>query len=293
MTGMDDDPRLALLFALADDELILGHRHSEWTGWAPHIEEDLAFSSIAQDEMAHARLLYGLAKDLTGRDEDSLALGRAPQEYRNAVLCERPNRDWGYTLARHYLYDTADAVRLEALADSSWGELAELIAVIRMEEKYHLDHARAWFERLANGPQTGRQKLAEGLGAAVEEAVELFEPLPGEQDLVTEGVMPRASEDLLGEWLGALGADLEAVSLDYVLEHHGPIGGEMVPTSSGEIEAAAEDLAVPGIVRRDGRWVHEGAFAGAGGRRGRHSEDFEPLWDEMTKLYREHPGATW
>ncbi|HYU57528.1 MAG TPA: Phenylacetic acid catabolic protein, partial [Actinomycetota bacterium] len=56
---MVEDPRLTLLLALADDELIIGHRHSEWTGWAPHIEEDLAFSSIAQDEMAHARLLYG------------------------------------------------------------------------------------------------------------------------------------------------------------------------------------------------------------------------------------------
>src|SRR6266516_7555368 len=130
-----DDDRLALLFALADDELILGHRHSEWTGWAPHIEEDLAFSSIAQDEMAHARLLYGLARDLTGRDEDSLALGRRPEEYRNAWLCERPNGDWGYTLARQYLYDTADAVRLAALAESSWAELAELVKVIQLEEK--------------------------------------------------------------------------------------------------------------------------------------------------------------
>lgn len=288
-----DDPRLAMLFALADDELIMGHRHSEWTGWAPHIEEDLAFSSIAQDEMAHARLLYGLAKEATGRDEDSLALGRSPNEYRNAVLTERPNSDWGYTLARHFLYDTADAVRLEALSGSAWHELAELTEVIRLEERYHLEHARAWFERLANGPQTGRQKLAEGFVAALGEAVALFEPLPGESQLVADGVLPRSSEDLLREWLGRLGEDLEAVSLDYVLEHHGPIGGEMVPTSSGEIEAGAEELMVPGIVRRDGRWEHEGAFAGAGGRHGRHSEDFEPLWDEMTKLYREHPGATW
>src|SRR2546428_1775954 len=97
----EDDPRLDLLLALADDELIIGHRHSEWTGWVPHLEEDLAFSSIAQDEMAHARLLYGLALPLMGDgwDEDRLALGREPAEYRNAVLCERPNRDWGYSLA--------------------------------------------------------------------------------------------------------------------------------------------------------------------------------------------------
>src|SRR5438309_6269752 len=147
----DADPRLSLLLALADDELIIGHRHAEWTGWAPHIEEDLAFSSIAQDEMAHARLLYGLARELDGRSEDRLALGRAAEAYRNAVLCERPNRDWGYTLARQYLYDTADAVRLEALAGSSWTELADAVRLMQLEEAYHLDHARAWFRRLAEG----------------------------------------------------------------------------------------------------------------------------------------------
>ena len=80
--------------------------------------------------------------------------------------------------------------------------------------------------------------------------------------------------------------------MDYVLERHTAQGREMVPTSAGEIEAE-EVLAVPGIARRDGRWVHEGEFTGAGGRRGRHSEDFLPLWEEMTRLHREHPGATW
>src|SRR5919198_2686203 len=144
MGPVDDTPRSALLFSLADDELILGHRHAEWTGWAPHIEEDLAFSSIAQDEMAHARLLFELATPLTGRDEDSLALGRQPDEYLNAVLCERPNGDWGYTVARQFLYDMADDVRLEALASSTWTELAEVVKVMRLEEKYHLDHARVW-----------------------------------------------------------------------------------------------------------------------------------------------------
>jgi ring-1,2-phenylacetyl-CoA epoxidase subunit PaaC len=288
--GTEPDPKLTLLFALADDELILGHRHSEWTGWAPHIEEDLAFSSIAQDEMAHARILLQLAGEMTGDDVDRLALGRPPEEYRNAWLCERPNRDWGYTLARQYLYDGADAVRLEALAESSWRELAEAVAVIRLEEQYHADHARAWFEHLANGPSvTARQKLAEGLVAAVAEAVALFEPLPGEEVLLGQGILPRSNEDLLSEWLAVLGRDLEKASLDFVLERHGPQTGEMVPTSAGEIET----LVVPGVVRRGERWVHEGGFAGAGGRQGRHSEDFGPLWEEMTNLYRSHPGARW
>jgi ring-1,2-phenylacetyl-CoA epoxidase subunit PaaC len=290
---MTDDPRLGLLLAVADDELVIGHRHSEWTGWAPHIEEDLAFSSIAQDEMAHARLLYGLARELDGRTEDELALGRRPEEYRNAVLCERPNRDWGYTIARQYLYDTADDVRLDALAQSSWRELADAVAVIRLEEKYHLDHARAWFVRLANGPLEGRQHFAEGLGAALGEAVALFEPLPEEDGLLADGVLPRSSEEQLGEWLGRLGAELEDASIDYVLERHQAQAREMVPTSAGEIAGDEEVLAVPGVARRDGRWVHEGGFVGAGGRHGRHSEDFLPLWEEMTKLHREHPGATW
>src|SRR5436190_22403423 len=286
------DPRLRLLFALADDEFVIGHRHSEWTGWAPHIEEDLAFSSIAQDEMAHGRRRYGLAHELDGRGEDELALGRKPEEYRNAVLCERPNRDWGYTIARQHLYDTADGVRLVALAGSSWSELADAVAVIRLEEKYHLDHARAWFSRLAEGPLEARQHFAEGLAAALGEAVALFEPLPGEAGLVADDTLPRSSEELLGEWLGRLGAELEEASIDYVLERHQAQAAEVVPTSAGQIEAD-EVLAVPGIARREGRWVHEGEVAGAGGRHGRHSADFLPLWEEMTKLHRENPGATW
>jgi ring-1,2-phenylacetyl-CoA epoxidase subunit PaaC len=290
-----EDPRLTLLLALADDELILGHRHSEWTGWAPHIEEDLAFSSIAQDEMAHARLLYRLAAEsgLTDRDEDALALGRESNEYLNAWLCERPNRDWGYTLARQYLYDTADAVRLEHLAGSSWSELADLVKVMQLEEKYHRDHAVTWFDRLAEGPSlTARERFAEGLGEAVGEALALFEPLPGEEQLVADGVLPTSNEDMLAEWLASVGEALESSSLDYVLARHGP-SGEMVPTSSGDMPATSEDFIVPGLARSDGRWVHEGGFAGAGGRRGRHSEDFLPLWEEMTGLYRAHPGAKW
>jgi ring-1,2-phenylacetyl-CoA epoxidase subunit PaaC len=288
----DADPRLALLLALADDELIIGHRHAEWTGWAPHIEEDLAFSSIAQDELAHARLLYGLAGTMTGQGEDELAFGRAPAEYRNAVLCERPNGDWGYSIARQYLYDTADAARLAALAHSAWKELGDIVGVIRLEERYHLEHARVWFQRMAGGASaTARDRLATGLTATIGEAMAVFEPIQGEEELVRDGVLRRPSAELLSGWIAEIGAELEAVSLDFVLERHASVG-EMVPTGSGQIEGETA-LAPPGIAHRGGRWVHDGGFVGMGGRGGRHSEDFEPLWEEMTGLYRAHPGARW
>jgi ring-1,2-phenylacetyl-CoA epoxidase subunit PaaC len=277
---------------LADDELVIGHRHAEWTGWAPYLEEDLAFSSIGQDEMGHARLLYELAEPLAGKDPDALALGREPDQYRHAILCERSNRDWGYTIARQYLYDTADDVRLAALEASSFAELAAAVKTIRLEERYHLEHARQWFERLAGGPVEARQRFAQGLEAAIGEALALFETLPHEDELVSEGVLPTSNEGLLAEWLDRLGADLDGASLDWVLTAHQKAGGEMVPTSSGEIEAGST-LTVPGIERRGGRWVHVGEFAGQGGRQGRHTEDFVSLWEEMTGLYRQVPGATW
>jgi ring-1,2-phenylacetyl-CoA epoxidase subunit PaaC len=288
----DADPRLGVLLSLADDELVLGHRHSEWTGWAPHLEEDLAFSSIGQDEIGHARLLYEIAERLASRDPDDLALGRDPGEYRHAILCERPNGDWGYTIARQYLYDTADDVRLTALESSSFPDLAAAVKTIRLEERYHLEHARQWFDRLTGGPVEARQRLAQGLEAAIGEALALFETLPEEDALISAGVLPRSNEELLSEWLERVGADLDEASLDWVLTSHVRAGGEMVPTSSGEIEAGPT-LTVPGIERRDGRWVHVGEFAGQGGRRGRHTEDFTALWEEMTGLYRAVPGATW
>src|SRR5579859_4124994 len=103
---LSSSTRMALvdyLLAWADDELVLGHRDSEWTGFAPMIEEDVAFSSIAQDEIGHAALLYRLSADLSDPpdDPDHLALRRPAPEYRHAALLERPNGDWAFTIARH------------------------------------------------------------------------------------------------------------------------------------------------------------------------------------------------
>jgi ring-1,2-phenylacetyl-CoA epoxidase subunit PaaC len=142
------------LLALADDELILGWRDSEWTGIAPTLEEDVAFSSIAQNEIGHARALYELAAAELGTDADALAFDRAPADYACAPLVElRLLDDWAMTIARRYLYEQADRVRLAALIESSDSELAGLAAKIDREEVYHRLHAELWADRLEDEPR--------------------------------------------------------------------------------------------------------------------------------------------
>jgi ring-1,2-phenylacetyl-CoA epoxidase subunit PaaC len=146
--------RAQLLLTLADDELILGWRDSEWTGIAPTLEEDVAFSSIAQNEIGHARALYELAAEELGTDVDALAFDRAPEEYRCAPLVElHLLDDWAMTIARRYLYEAADRVRIEALKESDDAQLAGLAAKIDREEVYHRLHAELWAERLQDEPR--------------------------------------------------------------------------------------------------------------------------------------------
>jgi ring-1,2-phenylacetyl-CoA epoxidase subunit PaaC len=145
--------RAHLLLQIADDELILGWRDSEWTGIAPSLEEDVAFSSIAQNEIGHARALYELAARDLGTTADELAFDRTPEEYRCAPLVELRKLDWAHTVARHWLYEEADELRLAQLKESDDAEVAGLAAKMDREEVYHRLHARMWAERLREEPR--------------------------------------------------------------------------------------------------------------------------------------------
>jgi ring-1,2-phenylacetyl-CoA epoxidase subunit PaaC len=142
------------LLQLADDELFLGWRNSEWTGIAPFLEEDVAFSSIAQTEIGHARAWYELAAKELGSDADSLAFDRDPDEYLCAPLVEMRMVDgWARTIARHWLYENADVIRIHVLLNSTNREVAGLAEKIDREEAYHRMHAAMWEERLRNEPK--------------------------------------------------------------------------------------------------------------------------------------------
>ncbi|WP_370323946.1 1,2-phenylacetyl-CoA epoxidase subunit PaaC [Euzebya sp.] len=251
-----DDPRLALVLSIADDELMIGHRHSHWTGVAPTLEADLAFSSLAQDEIGHAAIFYGVAEELTGQDEDTLAFGRQPGAYRHATLLEAEPGDWAFTLVRQHAYDLFDHLRLEALTESSDATISGVLGPVLREERLHRAHARAWLSRVADGPADGRGRVEAAARAVLGQVGGLFEAVEGEEALVADGTLPAPTSSLVDPWRERLAEDYRTFGLGGALD--------------------AIDL--------DG---------GLGGRAGRHTEAFEPMWAEMTALFREHPGASW
>jgi ring-1,2-phenylacetyl-CoA epoxidase subunit PaaC len=140
------------LLGLADDELVIGWRDSEWTGIAPLLEEDVAFSSISQNEIGHARAVYELIVGEDG-DADALAFDRKPEEYRCAPLVELHLLEWAHTIARRWLYEVADEIRVTALKADSDPAVAGLAAKIDREEAYHRMHAEMWHDRLRDEPR--------------------------------------------------------------------------------------------------------------------------------------------
>jgi ring-1,2-phenylacetyl-CoA epoxidase subunit PaaC len=177
------------LLDLADDELVIGWRDSEWTGIAPLLEEDVAFSSIAQNEIGHARALYELvARDL-GTTADELAFDRAPGEYRcSALVALRLVPDWARTIARRYLYEQADEQRLAALKASDDPEVAGLAEKIDREEAYHRMHAQMWFDRLQGEPRfvQALEELRPLLDQRPVELAELWEEMTSVRRSVAE-----------------------------------------------------------------------------------------------------------
>ncbi|RDI94964.1 phenylacetate-CoA oxygenase subunit PaaI [Meiothermus sp. QL-1] len=181
---------IAKLTALADDELILAHRNSEWIGHGPILEEDIALANIAQDELGHAQIWYGLRQALDGSDPDRLVFFRDAYAYRNCALVELPKGDWAFTMLRQYLFDLYELLWLEAAQKSRYTPLSEAASKVLREERFHLQHTRAWVERLGLGTEESNQRLQRALDFQWGYAQQLFVPLPGEEVLVAEGVVP-------------------------------------------------------------------------------------------------------
>jgi len=185
---------LSYLLALADDEMLLGHRDAEWTGLGPILEEDIAFSSMAQDELGHARIWYQLRQSLGAEDPDRQAFLRDAPDWRNARLLELERGDYAVSLVRQYLVDLAEQVRLRALLGCPWVPLAEAAAKLLQEEKYHLLHGHAYLGRLSASSDLARARLQAALDLLWPFALGLWEAPEGEAALVAAGLLPGSAE---------------------------------------------------------------------------------------------------
>lgn len=243
-----------LLYKLADDQLILGHRNSEWTGMGPLLEEDIAFSSMAQDKVGQSWQLYKILNELGESDPDTVAFTRNANQFHNCQLVELPNGGYDFSLIRHFLFDTAEYLRFDMLTHSSYEPLSQLAKKLRGEIRYHKMHADIWIKQL---------------GAATEESIERLQ-------LSLDQAMPYA--------LGIFeSSKYEAALIDACI-----FGGELALRSKWEVEVAKiidkTSLEMPDIKQLSPK---------TGGRYGEHTEHLQPLLDEMSEVFNIDPTADW
>jgi ring-1,2-phenylacetyl-CoA epoxidase subunit PaaC len=201
-----------LLYRLADDNLVLGHRNSEWTGLAPILESDIAFSSMAQDKMGHALTLYKLLEDLGEPDPDRQAFLRPAGAFRCCSLVCLERGDWALSIVRHFFFDEAAQIRFDALASGSYAPLAEVASKLRGELKYHVMHGRTNVRKLARGTEESRTRMQAAVDRLYPHGLGIFEPTDADETIAAEGIQPSEAE-LCKTWQERCGAILDEVGL--------------------------------------------------------------------------------
>lgn len=253
----------ALLFQLADDDFIIAYRGSEWLGLAPHIEEDVAFSSISQDTMGHAAMFYKLLEDLGEGNVDDLAHSRPPEARKNAVLLEivngpghylsQPRYDWAFAVVRNYFYVQAKKIRMDSLKTSSYEPLSHIAINVNMELFYHLLHWKTWFIQLINAGGEARKRM--------------------------EGAIKKVFDDFDG-----------VLSL-------GPMGSEMTKHGLIESENALKQRwksnMLPVFSSVNLSMPESFGMISGNGRIGEHLEDLTSALAVLSEVYNIDPAANW
>lgn len=243
-----------LLYKMADDRLILGHRNSEWTGFGPLLEEDISFSSMAQDKIGQAQALFQLLNQMGEQDPDTVAFTRNAPQMHCCHLVEYPIGEYDFSIVRHFLFDHADLLRMESLATSPFEPLAQVARKCKSELKYHVFHANTLMEKLATGTEESHKRIQDSLNTCWNLALGIFEPSPFENDIV-EMKITEGEEALKEKWL----AQVTTLLTKY---------GLSIPS---------QDQWAPAY----------------GGRVGKHTEYLQPLLDEMCEVFKIDPNAEW
>jgi ring-1,2-phenylacetyl-CoA epoxidase subunit PaaC len=243
-----------LLYKMADDLLILGHRNSEWTGMGPLLEEDIAFSSMAQDKVGQSLALYSILHELGEQNPDIVAFTRNANQFHNCVLVELPNQEYDFSLIRHFLFDTADSLRWEMLAKSSYEPLALLAKKIKGELRYHTLHANTWIRQLGSATEESVSRLQRSISVAMPHAFGIFEESPYEKEIISSGIF-EGEKVLMEKW--------KTKVIEVISQTRLQVPDWKIITS------------VPG------------------GRTGHHSEHLQPMLEEMSEVFRIDPNAEW
>jgi ring-1,2-phenylacetyl-CoA epoxidase subunit PaaC len=204
------------LLRLADDEFILGHRNSQWTGHGPILEEDIAFANLALDEIGHAILWYRIVATLRDEDPetypDTLVYRRTGREFGNVDVVALPHTDWAFSMLRQFLFDTYESIHIPALAASTYEAIADAAVKIKQEEVYHLHHTKAWVLRLGLGTEESRRRMQAALEQLWTPFQQLFVPDPEEFVLVEAGFIADLRQIGI-KWHDAVVPFLESCSL--------------------------------------------------------------------------------
>jgi len=202
------------LLRLGDDSLILGQRLAEWCGHGPILEEDIAMTNISLDLIGQAISLLNYAGDVEskGRDGDALAFLRLEKDYKNLLLVEQKNGDFGDTMMRQFLFDAYRKLLFERLQISTDKQLAAIAEKSLKETRYHFKHSAEWVIRLGDGTEESHKRIQNSLNNLWRYTDELFYVDVSDEALTEAGIVPDLS-DLKSLWLKEVNTVLELATL--------------------------------------------------------------------------------
>jgi ring-1,2-phenylacetyl-CoA epoxidase subunit PaaC len=178
------------ILGIADNSLILGQRMGELCGHGPSLETDIACTNISLDLLGQVRSYYQYAAKIVGdgRDEDDIAMLRKEHEYLNVLLAEQPNTDFGYTMARQFLFDVYHLLFLKELQKSKDLTLSAIASKAVKEVSYHQRFSSDWIKRLGDGTKESHERIQNAINDLWVYTDELFHPTEVEKAMLKEGI---------------------------------------------------------------------------------------------------------
>ena len=194
---------------LADNALILAQRNAEWCGHGPILEQDIAITNISLDLLGQSRNFYKYAATLIGNDatEDSLAYLRTEREFKNLLLVEQPNGDWGQTILRQYLFSQFQYLLFTQLQNNKDEQLAAITTKALKEIKYHVRWSSEWVVRLGDGTEESHSRMTKAVDEMWRYTGEMFMPADYELEAGFDVSV------LKDEWLKKVSTVLEEATL--------------------------------------------------------------------------------